>query len=117
MGERAMSSQPRALPVPAARTVVRYFDAGLEIDQFATAVTLGKGERRRFLVGLLRQLLYGPVLQPRLDAPGLFRDNAVENRAGCDRIREKISEFMSDRPCPSCGGKRLNPSALAVTVE
>jgi excinuclease ABC subunit A len=24
---------------------------------------------------------------------------------------------MSDRPCPSCGGKRLNPSALAVTVD
>ena len=31
-------------------------------------------------------------------------------------IREKISEFMSDRPCPTCGGKRLNPAALAVTV-
>lgn len=32
-------------------------------------------------------------------------------------IREKIAEFMSDRPCPSCGGKRLNPAALAVTVD
>ncbi|MGE5374856.1 MAG: excinuclease ABC subunit UvrA [Bacteroidota bacterium] len=32
-------------------------------------------------------------------------------------IREKISEFMSDRPCPTCGGRRLNPSALAVTVD
>ncbi|MCE9646305.1 MAG: excinuclease ABC subunit UvrA [Chloroflexi bacterium] len=32
-------------------------------------------------------------------------------------MREKISEFMSDRPCPSCGGKRLNPAALAVTVD
>ncbi len=32
-------------------------------------------------------------------------------------IREKISEFMSDRPCPACGGKRLNPAALAVTVD
>ena len=32
-------------------------------------------------------------------------------------IREKISEFMSDRPCPTCGGKRLNSSALAVTVD
>ena len=31
-------------------------------------------------------------------------------------IREKISEYMSDRPCPTCGGKRLNPAALAVTV-
>jgi excinuclease ABC subunit A len=34
-----------------------------------------------------------------------------------DYIREKISEFMSDRPCPSCKGKRLNPAALAVTVD
>ena len=32
-------------------------------------------------------------------------------------IREKISEFMSDRPCPTCGGKRLNAAALAVTVD
>ncbi|MCL4275468.1 MAG: excinuclease ABC subunit UvrA [Anaerolineales bacterium] len=32
-------------------------------------------------------------------------------------IREKISEYMSDRPCPSCKGKRLNPAALAVTVD
>ena len=31
-------------------------------------------------------------------------------------IRSKISEFMSDRPCPTCGGARLNPAALAVTV-
>jgi excinuclease ABC subunit A len=32
-------------------------------------------------------------------------------------IRQKISEFMSDRPCPTCQGKRLNPAALAVTVD
>ncbi len=31
-------------------------------------------------------------------------------------IRSKISEYMSDRPCPSCQGKRLRPEALAVTV-
>ncbi|MGQ9832635.1 MAG: excinuclease ABC subunit UvrA [Candidatus Villigracilaceae bacterium] len=32
-------------------------------------------------------------------------------------IRSKISEFMSDRPCPTCNGARLNPGALAVTVD
>ena len=32
-------------------------------------------------------------------------------------IREKISEYMSDRPCPTCKGKRLRPEALAVTVN
>ncbi|MHC1739974.1 MAG: excinuclease ABC subunit UvrA [Anaerolineaceae bacterium] len=32
-------------------------------------------------------------------------------------IRNKISEFMSDRPCPTCKGERLRPEALAVTVD
>ena len=32
-------------------------------------------------------------------------------------IREKITEFMTDRPCPTCEGKRLRPEALAVTVD
>ncbi len=32
-------------------------------------------------------------------------------------IREKISEYMSDRPCPTCHGKRLRPEAIAVTVN
>ncbi len=31
-------------------------------------------------------------------------------------IRAKISEYMSDRPCPTCQGKRLRSEALAVTV-
>jgi excinuclease ABC subunit A len=32
-------------------------------------------------------------------------------------IRAKISEFMNDRPCPMCNGKRLRPEALAVTIN
>lgn len=32
-------------------------------------------------------------------------------------IRNKISEFMSEKPCQSCGGKRLRSEALAVTVN
>ncbi|MCS7010683.1 MAG: excinuclease ABC subunit UvrA, partial [Anaerolineales bacterium] len=32
-------------------------------------------------------------------------------------IRERIAEYMSDRPCPACQGKRLRPEALAVTVD
>jgi excinuclease ABC subunit A len=34
-----------------------------------------------------------------------------------DYIRSKIQEFMSERPCPACTGKRLRPEALAVTVD
>ncbi|MCC6169631.1 MAG: excinuclease ABC subunit UvrA [Caldilineaceae bacterium] len=32
-------------------------------------------------------------------------------------IRSKLEEYMSMRPCPTCGGKRLRPEALAVTIE
>ncbi|HAJ36781.1 MAG TPA: excinuclease ABC subunit UvrA [Chloroflexi bacterium] len=31
-------------------------------------------------------------------------------------IRMKLEEYMSLRPCPTCGGKRLRPEALAVTI-
>ncbi len=34
-----------------------------------------------------------------------------------DYIRDRIAEFMSDRPCPACHGTRLRPEALAVTVD
>ena len=33
-----------------------------------------------------------------------------------DGQREKIEEFMSLRPCPSCGGARLRPESRAVLV-
>lgn len=32
-------------------------------------------------------------------------------------IRNKISEYMSHRPCPVCNGTRLRPEAQAVTVD
>ncbi len=39
------------------------------------------------------------------------------NETSSDYIRSKISEFMSDQPCPTCGGARLRPEAVAVTVD
>ncbi|MCS5715817.1 excinuclease ABC subunit UvrA [Herbiconiux sp. CPCC 205716] len=33
------------------------------------------------------------------------------------RMRERASTFMRSVPCPSCGGSRLKPEALAVTFE
>ncbi|MFO7976792.1 MAG: excinuclease ABC subunit UvrA [Candidatus Hydrogenedentota bacterium] len=33
-----------------------------------------------------------------------------------NRAREMISQFMSSRPCPDCGGARLRPEARAVTI-
>ena len=45
--------------------------------------------------------------------------NNMERRyrdTNSEYIRSKISEYMTDRPCPTCHGKRLRPEALAVTV-
>jgi excinuclease ABC subunit A len=39
------------------------------------------------------------------------------NETSSEYMREKISEFMSERTCPTCNGKRLRKEALAVTVD
>lgn len=49
--------------------------------------------------------------------PGIIA--GVEERyqeAKSDRQREKYGRYFNIVPCSSCGGKRLNPSMLAVTV-
>ena len=33
-----------------------------------------------------------------------------------DSVKKELEETMAECPCPACRGKRLNPSALAVTV-
>ena len=33
-----------------------------------------------------------------------------------DYVRTEIQRFMAQRPCPACGGRRLKPEALGVTV-
>jgi len=39
------------------------------------------------------------------------------NETNSEYIRGKISEFISDRPCQTCGGDRLRNEALAVTID
>jgi excinuclease ABC subunit A len=48
---------------------------------------------------------------------GIVRD--VEQRyrdSGSDSVREMLEEYMSTLPCGVCGGARLRPESLAVTV-
>jgi len=39
------------------------------------------------------------------------------NETNSEYIRNKLTEFMNMKPCPTCHGDRLRPEALAVTVE
>jgi excinuclease ABC subunit A len=34
-----------------------------------------------------------------------------------ETIRQELEAYMSNRPCPTCGGKRLKPESLGVTVH
>jgi excinuclease ABC subunit A len=38
------------------------------------------------------------------------------NESTSEYIRERIEEFMTQRPCETCHGQRLRPEALAVTI-
>ncbi|MCL6522462.1 MAG: excinuclease ABC subunit UvrA [Firmicutes bacterium] len=40
----------------------------------------------------------------------IYRESQSES------MREELEAYMSTRPCPACGGRRLRPEALAVTV-
>ncbi|MFI5261115.1 MAG: excinuclease ABC subunit UvrA [Candidatus Limnocylindrales bacterium] len=33
-----------------------------------------------------------------------------------DFVKSELERFMVERPCPTCGGKRLKPAALGVTI-
>ena len=34
-----------------------------------------------------------------------------------DYVRYELERYMTEKPCPACGGKRLRPEALAVTID
>jgi excinuclease ABC subunit A len=39
------------------------------------------------------------------------------SEADSDRTREQIEGYMREVPCPACGGARLKPASLAVTID
>ena len=32
-------------------------------------------------------------------------------------VKSELEKFMVERPCPACGGRRLKPEVLSVTVD
>jgi excinuclease ABC subunit A len=34
-----------------------------------------------------------------------------------DAVREQLAEYMSERPCSKCGGRRLRPESLSVLID
>jgi excinuclease ABC subunit A len=60
----------------------------------------------------------GNGLPKKLRWGGIIRD--VEQRyreSSSDTLREQLHEYMTTRACTGCGGARLRPESLAVTVD
>jgi excinuclease ABC subunit A len=83
---------------PAQRNIILYGSGEEEIPITYTARDGGRRIYRTPFEGVV------PNLQRR------YRETTS------DYIRAKIEELMTRRPCPACGGARLRPEALAVTV-
>ncbi len=75
-----------------------------------------KGVRGRVQVRYQNRFGRRRVYQARYEGivPHLMRRH---NETDSDASRENIEGYMRQVPCPDCGGARLNPLALAVTVD
>ena len=75
-----------------------------------------KGVRGRVQVRYQNRFGRRRVYQARYEGivPHLMRRH---NESESDSARENIEGYMRQVPCPDCGGARLNPLALAVTVD
>jgi excinuclease ABC subunit A len=59
----------------------------------------------------------GKSVPKKLKWAGILRDIEQRHRnASTDSLREQLEEYMSTLPCTACGGARLRPESLAVTV-
>lgn len=69
--------------------------------------------------GLVDDILFGTDYDAGRDGiweGSVNRMNRRYHSTDYPNIRDRIEKYMKDSVCPTCGGKRLNPNALAVTV-
>jgi len=73
--------------------------------------------------GIRQLLLYGADAEGAVAVPkklkwgGILRDIAQRyDESASDTLREQLEEYMSVLPCNTCGGARLRPESLAVTL-
>ncbi|HEX2094961.1 MAG TPA: excinuclease ABC subunit UvrA [Longimicrobiaceae bacterium] len=97
---------------------------GTILEGLAAALGFNLNTPWRDLPEAARQLLLhgaeaggGAGIPRKLKWGGILRD--IEQRyreSSSDSLREQLEEYMSVLPCTTCGGARLRPESLAVTV-
>jgi excinuclease ABC subunit A len=85
---------------------------------------MSEDDRRLFLYGTGKERIplsyrnyQGRMRHYNSSFPGIIKHlerRFVETES--EQVRQKIEEYMADRPCPECKGARLKPTSLAVTV-
>ncbi len=78
----------------------------------------------------LQELLYGSEKELQINYEGKFSGTYTSKFEGLvrnmerryrettsERMRMVINKYMSEIPCPTCKGKKLNPTSLAVTIK
>jgi excinuclease ABC subunit A len=95
-----------------------------EIDLDAPVSTIGKEKLDLILYGTKGQEVTVQITgRERASTYKAAFEGVIPNlerrfrESNSEYIRNKISEYMSDRACPTCQGKRLRPEALAITVD
>ena len=117
---------------PAARPTEGYYWQQLmavaqayDIDPDAPVSTLSKQQRNVLLYGTGKQTVK-IELQGRNDRRSSYNapfEGVIPNlqrrynETKSDYIKNQINQFMREIPCKECGGKRLRPEALAVTID
>lgn len=106
------------------RAILDALCAQFEIDPAAPWKTLTEKQQKALLFGTGKQKLrisysnrYGNERTYETTYEGVV-NNLMRRyqETSSDYIREKIEQYMSQIPCKTCGGRRLRPEALAVTV-
>jgi excinuclease ABC subunit A len=108
---------PWGVPKGYLRTLLDALAAALEFDLNTPWGMLSEEVRRVLLFGAGAAKGTTPKGKP-LKWAGILRE--VEQRyreTTSDTVREQLEEYMSTLPCTACGGARLKPESLAVTIS
>jgi len=100
--------------------VARHFGFSVDVPldrlppEYLRIILYGAGEER---IPFHYENAYGRYSDRMITFEGVIPNLERRYRdAPSDHVRQEIEQFMAERPCPACRGKRLRPEALGVTV-
>ncbi len=101
------------------RASVRYL---YRLREFASRFEVSMAAAYRKLPPDRRRILMHGTTSKEEKAWGAYFDGMIPhlmhrfNTTESDFVKRRIHDYMSELPCPACGGRRLRPEALAVRV-